>query len=90
MYLYLATCNLLPYFFLGQKFAMIEMRVVLSLLLLKYHFLPDEQAEPIIVDSSLILRSKNKLPVKIKKRIWGNKILWKNSIYLFITGYPIA
>nr|QTC11271.1 cytochrome P450 4NV1 [Phenacoccus solenopsis] len=53
---------------IGQKFAMLEMRIILSLLILKYRFLPDEQAKPLLIENALVLRSKNKLPVRIQRR----------------------
>lgn len=61
--------------FTGQKFAMLEMKIVISQLLLKYQFLPAMKSEPLILDTSLVIRSINRLPVRIKRRssenIWA-------------------
>ncbi|XP_065214561.1 cytochrome P450 4C1-like [Planococcus citri] len=53
---------------IGQKFAMLEMRIIIAMLLLKYRFKIDENADPVIIESSLVLRTRNKLPVKIERR----------------------
>lgn len=53
---------------IGQKFAMLEMRIIVAMLLLKYEFLLDENADPVVIESSLVLRTRNKFPIKIKKR----------------------
>ncbi|XP_065214566.1 cytochrome P450 4C1-like [Planococcus citri] len=53
---------------IGQKFAMLEMRIIIAMLLLKYQFSLVENADPVVIESSLVLRSRNKLPIKIRKR----------------------
>ena len=55
-------------FFIGQKFAMMEMKIVISKLLLKYKFLPAIKSDPLVLDFSLVIRSVNRLPVQIKRR----------------------
>ena len=47
---------------------MLEMRIIVAMLLMKYQFLLDENADPVILESSLVLRTKNRIPIKIKRR----------------------
>ncbi|XP_065214565.1 cytochrome P450 4C1-like isoform X2 [Planococcus citri] len=53
---------------IGQKFAMIEMKIIISKLLLQYQFLPAIKSDPPMIETCLVIRSMNKLPVRITQR----------------------
>lgn len=47
---------------------MLEMRIIIAMLLLKYEFLPEENAGPITVEIGLVLQTRDRLPIRIKRR----------------------
>ncbi|XP_065226295.1 cytochrome P450 4C1-like isoform X2 [Planococcus citri] len=53
---------------MGQKFAMLEMRIIVAMLLLKYQFLLDENAKPVDVKVGMVLEPMDRIPIKIKRR----------------------
>ncbi|XKL61642.1 hypothetical protein PGB90_001475 [Kerria lacca] len=53
---------------LGQKFALLEMKIVLTTLLSKYRFLPATQVKSITLDTGIVLRSLQKVPLRIVER----------------------
>lgn len=54
---------------IGQKFALMEEKVVLSTLLRNYKFESVEKREDLVLMSELILRPKSGIKLKISKRV---------------------
>ncbi|XKL62379.1 hypothetical protein PGB90_002212 [Kerria lacca] len=53
---------------IGQRFAMLEMKVIISTLLLRYQFLPAEKVKSLTLETGIVLRSLENIPVKITAR----------------------
>ncbi|KAK7603328.1 hypothetical protein V9T40_003327 [Parthenolecanium corni] len=53
---------------LGQKFAMLEMKVVLSVILLHYRLLPSEHVKELTLETGIVLQSLENFPVRITTR----------------------
>lgn len=52
----------------GQKFAMLEMKVVLSVILLHYKLLPSEHVKELTLETGIVLQSLENFPVRITAR----------------------
>ena len=62
-------CNVLFYsYFTGQKFAMLEMKVVLTEVLLHYQLLPAEKIKSLTIETGIVLRSLENMPVRLSRR----------------------
>lgn len=56
------------YSFTGQKFAMFEMKVILSFLVRNFEMLPTVPAHEIQLLAETVLKSKNGVKIRLKKR----------------------
>lgn len=54
---------------IGQKFAMLEIKVLLANIIKNYELFPVTRDEDIIFENGLILRTKQQVKIKVKKRI---------------------
>ena len=52
----------------GQKFAMLEMKVVISEILLHYRLLPSENTKELTLETGIVLQSLDNFPVRITTR----------------------
>lgn len=75
----------LPYFS-GQKFALLEVKVVLAKLLRRYQITSCIYREDLLFTADLLLRSKNPIKVKLSDR--SNENLWKPQSRT-ITFFPL-
>lgn len=58
------------FLFLGQKFAMHEMKVIISKILRKYELLPAVPQHKLILSAESVLKSANGVKIKIRPRKW--------------------
>lgn len=56
------------FFFLGQRLAMMEIKMTLVTLLRNYRIIATDNLHSLELTSELILRSKQGIPIKLKKR----------------------
>ncbi|XP_065214567.1 cytochrome P450 4C1-like [Planococcus citri] len=54
---------------IGQRLALMEIKMVLATLVRNYHIIATENLHSITLTSELILRSKQGIPIKLKKRV---------------------
>jgi len=59
-------------FFVGQKFAMQEMKTLMVALLKQFQILPEIDPKTIVFQTGLTLRTKNQIHVKLVRRKWGS------------------
>lgn len=65
---YKGPTNFIKFSILGRRFAMLEMKVVLSTLLLKYEILPTEWKKPLTVETKIVLESVDGILVRLRPR----------------------
>ncbi|XKL62370.1 hypothetical protein PGB90_002203 [Kerria lacca] len=53
---------------IGQKFAMLEMKICISTVLLKYKLLPATKTKKLTLEFNVVLRSLNKIPIRLTPR----------------------
>lgn len=64
---------MLMYMFLvGQKFAMLEMQTIISGILKEYELYPVDTPSSITLIQDVVLRSKNGIKIKFRRRKWYN------------------
>lgn len=59
-------------FYVGQKFAMQEMKTLMVALLKQFQILPEIDPKTIVFQTGLTLRTKNQIHVKLVRRKWGS------------------
>lgn len=64
---------------------MLELKITLIMLMAKFHFLPAPTAEPLVLETGLVLRTLNELKIKIRRRnveeIWVIKMDFQNFVF---------
>lgn len=59
-------------FYVGQKFALQEMKTLMVALLKQFQILPEIDPKTIVFQTGLTLRTKNQIHVKLVRRKWGS------------------
>lgn len=60
--------NIILFYFIGQKFAMYEMKAALCKILRHFELLPAEGKNDLILSAELILKAENGINIKVKNR----------------------